>query len=60
MPTAAQSKAAPKAAPAASKKQYRNGTKFNIFTGSGRCMPGQTVEMTEDEAKRYKGLDLCQ
>lgn len=39
---------------------YRNGTKFNIFTSKGRCMPNGTVELDDEEAKQCKGLELCQ
>lgn len=39
---------------------YVNNSKVNIFTEAGRVLPGATVVLTEEQAKQYRGLDLCQ
>lgn len=56
-------KAAPaKEVPAASgdAQLYENKSTFNVHTEAGRCMPGQTVSLTPEQAKQYDGLEPCQ
>jgi hypothetical protein len=38
---------------------YRNEGKVNLFTEGGRCNPNQTVNLTLDQAGKYKGLVPC-
>jgi len=40
-------------------KEFKNGTKENIFTEKGRVGSGDTVVLTADQAKAYKGLVAC-
>jgi hypothetical protein len=42
------------------KAWYVNKSTFNVYTEGGRCMPEQTVQLTPEEAKQYKGLEPCQ
>ncbi len=47
-----------------SKKQsklanYKNTTSRNLFTEGGRCHPDAVVALTAEQAKAYKGLELC-
>jgi hypothetical protein len=53
-------KPAPLPEPEKGKKWYRNMGNENAFTEVGRCMPGQPIQLTEDQAKQYKGLEPCQ
>ena len=61
MTTAAPKKPATRAAAKTAPKagEYLNGSRENIFTSKGRCAPGQRVKLDEEEAKTYKGLELC-
>lgn len=56
--TTAASKTATKA-PAGPQKYENKGT-ANCHTENGRCMPGETIELTAEQAKQYPGLELCQ
>ena len=40
--------------------RYENVTSHNAFTEGGRCGPGETVLLTEEQAAAYKGLRLCE
>jgi hypothetical protein len=37
--------------------KYVNKSTNNIFTEAGRCMPGETVELSTEQAKAYPGLE---
>jgi len=39
---------------------YTNTSDINVFTEGGRCHPKGRVELTSDEAKQYKDLELCE
>ena len=47
--------------PAAKEKTeiFINATSNNIYTEAGRCAPKATVELTVDQAKAHKGLELA-
>mgnify|MGYP000176838744 CR=1 FL=1 len=37
--------------------RYINTSKQNIFTEHGRCMPGESIELFVDEAKKFPDLE---
>ena len=38
---------------------YKNTTTVNLFTEAGRCAPNGVVALFPEQAKSYKGLELC-